>query len=128
MTGSGVISFTGGTTTEVAPVSPQVSENLSAIATSYSVQFAGMIERMNREWQAVRENYQFPTGAVIGEYEFVNTGAMNRVFVDVIFTGGTLSGSYDAKLLYQFNQETFERTLLGLFIFDPGTRRYITAR
>jgi hypothetical protein len=102
--------------------------NLITISSQYSEKYAGMIRRMQNEWEAVRTNYQFPKMALIGQYEFVDTGAVNAVFVDIIFSGGTLSGSYDAKLLYSYDSVSFERKLIGLFIFDPKSGRYITAK
>lgn len=105
-----------------------VTQALSNISTTYSPLYAGMIERMNREWKAVRENYRFPEWAIIWEYEFVNTGSTRGVFVDVIFSGGVLSGSYDAKLLYHYDPTSYERKLVWLFVYDAKTKRYITVK
>lgn len=121
---SGGIMITGSGNAYISPA----MNALSSISTEHSPVYAGMIERMQREWKAVRENYRFPAWAIIWEYEFVNTGAVRWVFVDVIFSWGVLSGSYDAKLLYHYDAMNYERKLVWLFIFDSKTRRYITVK
>jgi hypothetical protein len=57
--------------------------------------------------------YSLPKTARIGGYEFVQTGALDHVFVDIIYTGSlTGTGIYDAKILYQFDKTTYARKLI----------------
>lgn len=53
---SGGIMITGSGNAYISPA----MNALSSISTEHSPVYAGMIERMQREWKAVRENYRFP--------------------------------------------------------------------
>jgi hypothetical protein len=48
------------------------------------------------------------------------------VFVDVIYTGATASGIYDAKILYEYHTGTYQRKLIGFFEYDSKTGLYAT--
>lgn len=61
-------------------------------------------------------------------YEFVKNDAGNAVFVDILYPQRTQAGAYNVKILYEFNTETFARTLVGLFIFDDAAKAYVTNR
>lgn len=106
--------------------STNVANALQKVETTYGTMYAWFIGRMMKEWDKVRPAYKMPKGATIGGYEFVETGNLNNVFVDIIYTGSSLSGSYDAKLLYRFNKDTYVRTLVGFFELDHKTGYYIT--
>ncbi len=89
--------------------------------------YAGFIKKIITDWEKVRDAYVMPKGAYIGGYEFVATGAMDHVFVDIMYTGSvTASGMYDAKILYQFDKTTFARKLIGLFEYNKATGFYVT--
>jgi hypothetical protein len=83
---------------------------------------------MDADWAVVADVYDFPETASIGMYEFVSTGSDNNVFVDILYATGTLTGSYDAKLLYEYDTKTYERKLVGFFVYEPTTGRYTTKR
>lgn len=115
------------TPTVIAPAtSTDITALLKSIETTYGAHPAGFITRIIGEWDKIREAYKMPETAFIGGYEFVQTGANDHVFVDIIYTGTTLSGSYDAKLLYQFDKTNYARKLVGFFEFNPATGYYIT--
>lgn len=88
----------------------------------YGTQYTGFIRRLISEWDKVRDAYAMPKNAYIAGYEFVQSGALDHVFVDINYTGsGTASGSYDAKILYQFDKTTFARKLIGFFQYNTTT-------
>ncbi len=93
----------------------------------YGTQYTGFIRRLISEWDKVRDAYAMPKNAYIAGYEFVQSGALDHVFVDINYTGsGTASGSYDAKILYQFDKTTFARKLIGFFQYNTTTWYFVT--
>lgn len=75
----------------------------------------------------MRDAYAMPKNAYIGGYEFVTTGALDHVFVDIIYTGSVSgTGIFDAKILYQFDKMTYARKLIGLFEYNAKTGYYVT--
>ncbi|PID84136.1 hypothetical protein CSB09_02555 [Candidatus Gracilibacteria bacterium] len=92
-----------------------------------NAQHLGFINQIHKDWENIKPFYKIRQPAVIGGYEFVK-GSDDHVFVDILYYGNTLSGSYDAKLLYKFDTSTFKRTLVGFFEFDRTTGWYITRR
>lgn len=97
-----------------------------AISVSLTPLQKGFIDQINKDWIGIRGAYQFPENAWIGGYEFVKNPAMNSVFVDIVYGGGTPEGAYNAKLLYEFDKTTFKRKLIGLFIYNSETKGYVT--
>lgn len=55
-------------------------------------------------------------------------GYDNIAFADIIYGNGTSDGAYNAKLLYEFNKQTFKRKLIGFFEYKPENKGYITRR
>jgi hypothetical protein len=99
----------------------------SAIEKTYGVTYTGFIKRIISEWSKVRDAYAMPKNAYIGGYEFVTTGALDHVFVDIIYTGSVSgTGIFDAKILYQFDKTTYARKLIGLFEYNAKTGYYVT--
>lgn len=125
MATSGTIST--GATTIVPPVVVSGEISYSYIEKTHGMIYAGFIKRIISEWSKVRDAYAMPKNATIGWYEFVTTGALDHVFVDITYTGSvTGTGLYDAKILYQFDKTTFARKLIGFFEYNPKTGYYIT--
>lgn len=104
-----------------------VNLGASTAGISNSVQL-GFINQIHKDWENIKPFYKIRPQAVIGGYEFVQSGNNDNVYVDILYYGNTLSGSYDAKLLYQFDKNTFKRTLVGFFVFDRNTGWYITKK
>ena len=53
-------------------------------------------------------------------------GTDNHAFVDIIYDAKTATGTYDAKILYEYNTGTYQRKLVGYFEFDRSTGYYTT--
>lgn len=53
-------------------------------------------------------------------------GADNHAFVDIIYDVKTATGTYDAKILYEYNTGTYQRKLVGYFEFNRATGYYTT--
>jgi len=125
-----IVSSTGTVATGVTTKPPVTSSgefSTEMIAQTYGASPAGFIKRIVGEWDKVRDAYSLPKSARIGGYEFVASGALDHVFVDIIYTGSiSASGMYDAKILYQFDKTTFARKLIGLFEYNPTTGYYVT--
>lgn len=114
-----------GTTLPVVTTSGEI--NFSEIEKIHGPVYTGFIKRIISEWDKVRDAYLMPKNAHIGGYELVVTGALDHVFVDIVYTGSiTGTGIYDAKILYQFDKKTFARKLIGFFEYNPTTGYYIT--
>lgn len=112
-------------TTGTTDLAKQSAQN-TAITASVTPLQKGFIDQINKDWTGIRGAYQFPENSWIGGYEFVKNAAGNNVFVDIVYGGGTADGAYNAKLLYEFDKQTFKRKLLGLFIYNSETKGYVT--
>ncbi len=113
------------TTAPVITVSGEVSYGYTE--KTYGVSYTGFIKRIISEWDKVRDAYALPKNARIEGYEFVTTGALDHVFVDIVYTGSlSANGMYDAKILYQFDKTSFARKLIGFFEYNPTTGYYVT--
>jgi hypothetical protein len=97
---------------------------LTEITAKYGKDTAGFIARAHKDWTAIQSAYSLPKDARIAGYEFVQSGALDHVFVDIVVGTGT-TGIYDMKMLYQFERTEYKRKLIGLFIYDTATARYI---
>lgn len=116
---------TGSTATGTnTPSSP--STNLDTIKQLYGTRYVGFITKVKADWDNIKSAYKIPTDAFIGGYEFVKQGNDNHVFVDIMYSRTTLTGSYDAKILYEYNVDTFQRKLVGFFEFNKATGYYTT--
>lgn len=102
-----------------------VSDPLATVRSQYGTEVAGFISRVTADWEGIRSHYAFPQNARIAWYEFVQTGSSDHVFVDIVVGTGT-AGIFDIKILYQFEKSEFKRKLIGIFIYDAKTGRYIT--
>lgn len=114
---------TNNTPAPTLPSTPSVSTG--EIANTYGKQVAGFVARITTDWRAIREHYQLDSTARIAGYEFVQTGANDHVFVDIVIGTGT-TGVYDMKILYQFEKTEFKRKLIGMFVYDIAHEKYIT--
>lgn len=85
------------------------------------------IDRIHTDWTAIQKAYSLPADSRIGWYEFVQSGALDHVFVDLVYgaTAGS-GGVYDAKILYQYEKKEYKRKLIGFFLYDPKIEKYIT--
>lgn len=119
-----------GTTTKTGSTSNlypnTLAPNVTAIASTYGTRYANFITKIHTDWSAIRTAYKIPETAFIGGYEFVKQGSDNHVFVDIIYDIATNTGTYDAKILYEYNTETFQRKLIGFFEFNKSTGFYVT--
>lgn len=102
------------------------NDALSQITTQYSLRYAEFIKKIHADWSGIRWAYKMPATASIGGYEFVKKGTDNNVFVDIIYSGATASGVYDAKILYEYHTGTYQRKLVGFFEFNKASGYYIT--
>ncbi len=96
------------------------------ISKTYGASYAGFIRRVTTDWDKVRDAYLMPKNARIWGYEFVQSGSLDHVFVDIVYTGASGTGIYDAKILYQFDKMTFARKLIGFFEYNATTGYYTT--
>ena len=123
------VATTGSTTTgtTISPVTASGEISFANIEKNYGVSYAGFIKRIISEWDKIVQAYGMPKWARIWGYEFVATGALDHVFVDIIYTGSTSgTGIYDAKILYQFDKTTYARKLIGFFEYNATTGYYVT--
>ncbi len=67
---------------------------------------------MHIDWSKVRTAYDLPGTALIAGYEFVQTGALDHVFVGVISREAYTGSLYEYKILYQFDTKTYARKLI----------------
>ncbi len=74
------------TTPIVTPVTASGEISYANIEKNYGASYAGFIKRIISEWDKVRDAYGMPRGAYIGGYELVNSGALDHVFVDIVYT------------------------------------------
>ncbi len=96
------------------------------IATQYGTRYAGFVGKIHTDWAGIQWAYKLPATSYIGGYEFVKQGADNHTFVDIIYDAKTATGTYDAKILYEYNTGTYQRKLVGYFEFDRSTGYYTT--
>jgi hypothetical protein len=113
---TGAIVMATGTTVS-PPISPLpiVSGEVSFVAfeRTYGTLYTPFVKKITSDWDKIVTAYSLPKTARIGGYEFVQTGALDHVFVDIIYTGSlTGTGIYDAKILYQFDKTTYARKLI----------------
>ena len=114
-------------TTPTPSVTASGEISVATIEKLHGTSYAGFIKRIISEWDRVRDAYAMPKGARIGGYEFVATGSLDHVFVDIDYTGSTSgTGMYDAKILYQFDRTTYARKLIGFFEYNTTTGYYVT--
>ncbi len=111
----------------VSPLVPTVSSEvvMKNVSLQYGSGVAGFITRIHSEWSAIRDAYSLPKTASIGGYEFIMSGNADHVFVDIMYPTST-GGIYDAKILYQFEKQTFKRKLVGFFEYNRATQKYTT--
>lgn len=111
----------------VSPVASTVSSEvvMKNVSLQYGSGVAGFINRIHTEWSAIRDAYNLPKTASIGGYEFIMSGNADNVFVDIMYPTST-GGIYDAKILYQFEKQTFKRKLVGFFEYNRTTQKYVT--
>lgn len=124
-----ILSTGSATATGVLTTNPTLSGEVSLvnIEKTYWASYAGFIKRIISEWDKVRDAYAMPKTAYIGWYEFVASGALDHVFVDITYTWSlSATGMYDAKILYQFDKTTYARKLIWFFEYNPATGYYVT--
>jgi hypothetical protein len=97
----------------------------SAILAQYPGSVGGFINKIHTDWPAIQTAYKLQSGSYIGAYEFVKTPLNNQVFVDIMY-GRTYTGTYDAKILYEYHTGTYQRKLIGFFEYDTKSKAYIT--
>jgi hypothetical protein len=110
-------------TTPTATTIP--SATLSEITATHGKDIAGFISAINKDWSGIKSNYSFPSAARLAGYEFVQTGASDHVFADIVVGSGS-AGIYDIKILYQYEKSTYKRKLIGIFEYNTTTSRYTT--
>jgi hypothetical protein len=118
--------------TPVTPTPPVVNSTSGEVSfalfeKTYGTLYTPFVKKIISEWDKIVTAYSLPKTARIGGYEFVQTGALDHVFVDIIYTGSmTGTGIYDAKILYQFDKTTYARKLIGFFEYNKTTGYYTT--
>ena len=86
---------------------------------------SGFISKIHTEWPAIRDAYNLPNTAKIGGYEFVPSGNADHVFVGIMYASSS-GAIYDAKILYQYDKQTFKRKLIGFFEYNRISQKYLT--
>jgi hypothetical protein len=89
--------------------------------------YAGFIERIHNEWAAIRSAYALPSSAVIAGYEFVQSGALDHVFVDINSSSSYSGQLFEWKILYQFNS-SYQRKLVWYFELNATLQKYVTKK
>jgi hypothetical protein len=80
----------GVTTSGTTLISTTNSTTISTITSTYGKDVAGFITRINTDWKSIKDFYKMDASARIAGYEFVQSGALDHVFVDIVFgTGAT---------------------------------------
>lgn len=127
---TGAVMISTGTTVSIpVPPTATVSGEVSFVAfeRSYGTLYTPFVKKIISEWDKIVTAYALPKMARIGGYEFVQSGTLDHVFVDIIYTGSmTGTGIYDAKILYQFDKTTYARKLIGFFEYNKTTGYYTT--
>jgi hypothetical protein len=112
------------------PVTPSVRTGalIESITIQHGSRYAGFISKIHTDWTGVQSAYKLPATSYIGGYEFVKQGSDNHAFVDIIYDAKatTATGTYDAKILYEYNTGTYQRKLVGFFEFNRATGYYTT--
>ncbi len=114
---SGVISSTG-----VSSVSPTLA---TLLPEQYGKDVSEFVKKITNDWKSIKDFYKFNSWSKIAGYEFVQSGANDHVFVDIVIGSGT-TGVYDMKILYQFEKSEYKRRLLGIFDYNAGFGKYVT--
>lgn len=91
----------------------------------YGKDVVEFVKKIQMDWNSIKQFYKFNSGAKIAWYEFVQSGANDHVFVDIVIGSGT-SGVYDIKVLYQFEKKEYKRRLIGIFDYNPTFWKYVT--
>lgn len=128
LSGTVTVTQTGSVAVQTGGVSspPILDESrLMLVRSQYGERVSGFIARVHKDWEGIRAAYSLPKDAQIGAYEFVMNASEDSVFVNIISTG-TVSGTYDTKILYQFDTTTYKRKFIGIFDFSKKDGRYIT--
>jgi hypothetical protein len=123
-----IMSWSATTSLPIPLVTASGEVSYTMIENTYGVSYTWFIKRIISEWDKIVQAYTMPTIARIGWYEFVQSGGLDHVFVDIIYTGSTATGNgiYDAKILYQFDKTTYARKLIGFFEYNAITGYYTT--
>jgi hypothetical protein len=122
---------TGVTTPPVVITAPtgtviQTGAIVENIASQYGTRYAGFITKIHSDWIGIQWAYKLPSTSYIGGYEFVKEDTDSHAFVDIIYDAKTATGTYDAKILYEYNTGTYQRKLVGYFEFNRATGYYTT--
>lgn len=98
---------------------------MRSVAQQYGTGVSGFIGKIHTEWSAIRDAYSLPNTAKIGGYEFVPSGNADHVFVGIMYASSS-GAIYDAKILYQYDKQTFKRKLIGFFEYNRLSQKYLT--
>jgi hypothetical protein len=127
MTASGTPQMSTVLPAPVAPVIVSGEVSFVLFERTYGTAYTPFVKRIISDWDKIVSAYALPKTARIGGYEFVQTWALDHVFVDIVYTGSvTGTGIYDAKILYQFDKTTYARKLIGYFEYNKATGYYTT--
>lgn len=116
------------TTATWSPLAQSVSNAIPNIDTVslYGERYGGFIKKAQNDWSGIVSAYKFNSGAYIWGFEFVKQWNDNHAFIDIVYDPKAWTGIYDAKILYEYNTDTFQRKLIGLFEFDRTAWLYKT--
>ena len=117
--------------TKLDPVSPILSGASSPVSSSgyllvSNPDHRAFIVQIHKDWSSIQKAYSLPSNSSIAGYEFVQSGALDHVFVDISYKNTSSGGVYDAKILYQFEKKEYKRKLIGHFLYDGVSQKYIT--
>ena len=97
----------------------------STLTEQYWKDVAEFVKKINIDWKSIKDFYKFNSWAKIAGYEFVQSGANDYAFVDIVIGTGT-TGIYDMKILYQFEKKEYKRRLIGIFEYNTTFGKYVT--
>jgi hypothetical protein len=124
-TSTGIVSANTWTTNPTITGSSNTAINIDAVGL-YGERYGNFIKKTQNDWSWIVSAYKINTGAYIWGFEFVKQWNDNHAFIDIVYDPKAWTGIYDAKILYEYNTDTFQRKLIWLFEFDRTAWLYKT--
>lgn len=101
------------------------SNSENSLIGVYGKDVAEFVKKINSDWNSIKDYYKFNSWSRIAWYEFVQSGANDHVFVDIVIGSGT-TWVYDMKVLYQYEKKEYKRKLLWIFEYNATLGKYST--
>jgi len=125
-TATGLISVgSGAITTNTITGGVNTGATINTVAL-YGERYGNFIKKAQTDWPWIISAYKLNADSYIWGYEFIKQWSDNHAFIDIVYDPKAWTGIYDAKILYEYNTDTFQRKLIGLFEFDRTQWLYKT--